>query len=431
VSRSFAVAFSGGRDSTALLHASLAPAAALGLRVHALHVHHGLHPAADAWLADAERECRRWAAAGAPLEFHAHRLTGAPARGASVEAWARRERYAALTAMARACGTSLVLLAHHRLDQAETFLLQALRGAGVAGLAAMPREAERDGIVWARPWIGIPRRAIDAYVKRERLRFVGDPTNEDPRFARSRLRCSVWPSLAGAFADADSALAAAARRAHAAREALDAFAAEVLAGVREDGSLELERWLALPPPQREPVLRAWLREHLGRGAPDALVERLRAELTGRAPARWPIGPGLELRRYRGRLTVHDAPRGERRPMPASLRIAGPGIYEVPAWRGALSVTATDAGGIAWVALRHCELRPRGGSERFQAAPNRPPRSLKKQFQAAAIAPWQRAAPLLYCDGRLAWVAGLGVDANALAQAGEPQAHLQWLADAPA
>ena len=152
-----AVAASGGRDSTALLHATARAARDLGLEVHALHVHHGLVADADAWLERLEAQCRRWRAAGLPVHFHSTRLDGRPARGESVEAWARRERYQALAAMARHAGCALVLLAHHRRDQAETFLLQALRGAGPAGLAAMPRRAERAGLTWARPWLAQPR----------------------------------------------------------------------------------------------------------------------------------------------------------------------------------------------------------------------------------------------------------------------------------
>ncbi|HET6599350.1 MAG TPA: tRNA lysidine(34) synthetase TilS, partial [Burkholderiaceae bacterium] len=148
--RIVAVAYSGGRDSTALLHATLAAAAPLSVHVVALHVHHGLSPNADAWLAHCDAQCARWARRGHPLTFAAQRLATQPARGESVEAWARSARYAALAEMALAHGATLVLLAQHRRDQAETFLLQALRGAGVAGLAGMPRGVERAGIVWQR-----------------------------------------------------------------------------------------------------------------------------------------------------------------------------------------------------------------------------------------------------------------------------------------
>src|SRR4051812_12120510 len=102
--RCIAVAYSGGRDSSALLHSTLTSAATQGIEVVALHVHHGLSANADAWLAHCEAQCRRWAAAGRPVRFAFRRLEERPARGESVEAWARRERYRALREMALDAG---------------------------------------------------------------------------------------------------------------------------------------------------------------------------------------------------------------------------------------------------------------------------------------------------------------------------------------
>ena len=160
-----------------------------------LHVHHGLSVHADAWLAHCDSLCRRWAARGKQLAFATRRLTGRPERGESVEAWRGANVTRALRELALEHGVSIVLLAHHEQDQAETFLLQALRGAGVAGLAAMPRQVERDGVVWARPWLRRDPDEIAAYVRRHRLTHIDDDSNADPRFARKRLRLTVWPSL--------------------------------------------------------------------------------------------------------------------------------------------------------------------------------------------------------------------------------------------
>ncbi|HJW10764.1 MAG TPA: tRNA lysidine(34) synthetase TilS, partial [Albitalea sp.] len=122
-----AVAYSGGRDSTALLHATLKAAAAQGVQVLALHVNHRLSPHADAWQQHAQAQCERWAERGWPVRFVAQQLEGKPPKGESIEAWARQARYRALRNMALAHGATRVLLAHHRRDQAETLLLQALR----------------------------------------------------------------------------------------------------------------------------------------------------------------------------------------------------------------------------------------------------------------------------------------------------------------
>src|SRR6218665_692234 len=130
-----AVAYSGGRDSTALLHATAAQARRLndeqdaGLCVVALHIHHGLSSHADAWLLHGQAQCERWAGEGLPIRLQWHRLDGKPPAGESIEAWARAQRHAALAAPCDALGADLLLLAQHCRDQAETLLLHALRGA--------------------------------------------------------------------------------------------------------------------------------------------------------------------------------------------------------------------------------------------------------------------------------------------------------------
>lgn len=305
-----AVATSGGRDSTALLHCTVRQGAALGVEVHALHVHHGLMPQADAWQDHVAAQCRRWGVACAT-----QRLPGAPARGDSVEAWARRGRYRALAQLARERGIGLVLLAHHRRDQAETFLIQALRGGGAAGLAAMPRLAERDGVAWARPWLDLPRAAIEAYARRHRLAFVDDGSNDDPRFARGRLRATVWPALQAAFPDAEATLARAAARAAVDAAVLSELAASDVAAVRGDGeSLAVDRWLGLSPARRVNALRAWLGATLPEPVPETLVRRLADELPGCHHAEWPAGSGrLLLRRRRLRLAALPRQSGEASP----------------------------------------------------------------------------------------------------------------------
>jgi tRNA(Ile)-lysidine synthase len=409
MSRTVAVAVSGGRDSMALLHCTARAAKPLGVGVIALHVHHGLQPDADAWADQVGRACARWS-----VPFFMQRLAGKPAKGDSIEAWARLGRYRALASMARAAGAGLVLLAHHRRDQAETFVLQALRGAGPAGLAAMPTQVEREGLVWARPWLNLTQESIAAYARRHRLRFVDDPSNADARHARSRLRAQVMPALRQAFPDAESLLAAAAARCAEADAVLSEVAQSDLAALSDGTALRLAPWRTLSGARRRHVLRAWLRQRLGRGAPQTLVDRLLQELPGAGPAQWPCDGGL-LRRYRGRLEM-TVPSGAKPP----ARNDEPGqmgaLHAVPVWQGGLSVDV----------LRDAQWRSRSGGERFQRAPGTPPRSLKKQFQAAGVPSWQRDAPLLYAsDGRLLFVPGLGIDARAFAAPGEPQLALSW------
>ena len=446
-----AVAFSGGRDSLALLHASCRAARVLGLQVVALHVHHGLLSEADDWLRSARRLCRRWQRRGWPVRLRWARLDGSPAPGDSTEAWARLGRHAALDRLAKEEGATLLLLAQHRRDQAETFLLQALRGGGPAGLSAMPVQAERAGLVWARPWLDQPRAAIELYVQRFRLLAVDDPSNADPAFARNRLRLQVWPALTAAFGGAEAALAAAACRAQEAAAALAELAALDLAPVVDaQGRLQVDGWRQLSAARQANALRAWWSVQAGRGAPQALVGRLLAEVPLRGAARWPAGGGFECRLYRGWLQVVGpvvgmgpvarrgaalAPASPSSPADSTvLDCSHPGHWPLPGWPGCIEVSVVDPAsaqpGLSPSVLSWVRPRARTGGEQFQTSPRSLPRSLKKQFQAAGVPEHQRAVPLLWsADGQLLFVPGLGPDARHWAPAGQPALALRWCADA--
>ena len=182
-----AVAYSGGRDSAALLHATLMSTQASGWQVVALHINHGLSAHAGEWERFCADQCAAWAAQGLAVRFASSRLSTRPQTGDSIEAWARRERYAALRTMAVAHGASVLLLAHHRRDQAETLLLQALRSAGVAGLAGMPRQIERDRAA----------DALGAAGDECRARHVGREIHRPCMPSSRALRNSAIPAAAG------------------------------------------------------------------------------------------------------------------------------------------------------------------------------------------------------------------------------------------
>lgn len=405
-----AVAFSGGLDSTALLHV----ATRSGVRVLALHVHHGLQPQADEWAAHCESVAVAFGAS-----FDCTRLSGVPGRGDSIEAWAREGRHRALNDMAVAAGADLLLLAHHRRDQAETFLLQAMRGAGTAGLAGMPRAQWRDGICWARPWLEQPRELIQAYAERHGLRWIEDPSNGDARFARNRLRQTVWP----AFPAAEAGLAHAARWAQQAQALAVEVAADDLARLATPERLDLTALAGLSPARASNALRAWLTPHTA--APASLIERLLAEWRPGATLSWPA-PGGALHAYRDGL--HWAADEVQAPPPARVDFSRPGLHRQPAWGGAWLVEPASPG-ISPARLANLAQRARTGGERFQRAPASAPRPLKKACQEAGLPPWRRGGPLLFdTEGRLIAVAGLDMDARAFAEKDEPQLALRWLDD---
>ena len=202
----------------------------------AVHVHHGLSTLADDWVAHCEREVAALRSAaglgGERLRLVVRRLDHRPAVGESIEAWAREGRYAALRSASVEAGASRLLLGHHRRDQAETFLLQAAarrrlaRACGHAGL-----RQRRGGVDWVRPWLHLPREAIEAYVAGHGIAYIDDDSNGDRRYARNRLRLEAWPALSTAFDQAEKAFAASAGWMQQASDALDELAALDLAHV--------------------------------------------------------------------------------------------------------------------------------------------------------------------------------------------------------
>lgn len=453
------MAFSGGPDSLALLHTTCRVAVVLQLQVLALHVHHGLLPQADAWLKHAQDLVAQWRRQGWPVRLAWTRLHGAPAPGDSLEAWARAGRHAALNRLAHAGGASLLLLGQHRRDQAETVLQQLLRGAGPAGLAGMPRQARRAGLVWARPWLNQPREAVLAYLLTHQLQPVQDPSNADLRLGRARLRQQVWPALQAGFPEAEVALAQAARRAQEADAALAELATlDLAACVADDGALALAPWRRLSAARQANALRAWWRQHTDQRPPDTLVQRLLQELPAPAAAaagrparaegsepgplagskRWPAAGGWVARCHRGWLrllpelpaVLASAPALAPASAATVLNLAAVGWHALPAWGGGLWVQPCAQGGLAAEQLQAVRLQARQGGEQWQAAARSVPRALKKQFQAAGVPAWQRQGPLLFQGEQLLWVAGLGVDARAVAPAGQAQFSLLWCMVAP-
>ena len=431
-----AVAASGGRDSTALLHctaraaAQLAITCGVSLHVHALHVHHGLHVHADSWLDHVSAQVKRWARNGLPLTFHHHRLLTSPQQGESVEAWARRERYVALAKMANELGCDAVLLAQHRRDQAETVLLQALRGAGPAGLAAMPKAALRDGIQWLRPWLTQSRESIDVYINRWQLGYVDDPSNVNARFARSRLRQGTWLRLVDDFPDAELAFSSVAARAQEAAECLQDIARLDLERCTKGQTLLIARWLELGASRRANSLRTWLTETRVGPVPESLVKRLLAELPGKASGRWPFH-SAELRLHQSILSVGLGGLPTRlttAPVACSVDLSSPGVVSLSKWRGHFVVEETQGPGLEASALTASICRARAGGEQFQATSKSVPQRLKNHFQRLGLPVWRRTGPLVFANGKLVFVPGLGMDARAQSSTALRRVTLTWCPD---
>jgi len=244
----WAVAYSGGADSTALL---LAAHRAWPGQVMALHIHHGLQDAADAFEQHCIALCDRL-----QVPLHIVRVRAHPAHGESPEDAARRARYAALAEAARAQGAAAVWLGHHADDQVETLLLALSRGAGLPGLAAMPARFEREGVVFERPLLEVPGPALREGLRADGIAWVDDPTNTDRGYTRNRIRHELLPALARTFANPRQTFARSAAHAAQAQLLLDEVAQEDL--VRVGNPPRIAELQTLSEARLSNVLRHWL-----------------------------------------------------------------------------------------------------------------------------------------------------------------------------
>jgi tRNA(Ile)-lysidine synthase len=407
------VAFSGGPDSTALLHAlaQLPEARARGLR--ALHVDHGLHAHSAAWA----EHCRSFCAA-LELPCEVFRVQLDSGRGEGLEAAARRARYDALAAQLR--DGEYLLLAHHRDDQAETVLLKLLRGAGPEGLGGM-RELRPFGRgQLCRPLLALSRQQLRDYVATHQLDCIDDPSNSDTRMARNQLRREILPRLMQHWPHAvDSILHSAALS----RAAADALRVQWLAAFdvlhdTANGSLYADGWLALNPALREPLLDHWLHAR-GLPAPTTAqrrqIERQCGARAGQLPCiRW---AGAELHIWKGRLWA----------LPPEV------VFDTDwelSWHGE-PLALPDGGKLSLTdaSTRLAEplnVRLRRGGERIKPAGDAHTRELRDLFQQGLMPPWQRAAcPLLYAGNELVAVADRWVSARGAAIFEQAGARPHW------
>ena len=409
------VAFSGGPDSTALLHAlaALPQARARGLR--ALHVDHGLHPDSTTWAAHCRQVCAALGMDCAVLRVHVDRNAGE-----GIEAAARHARYAALGDALHA--DEWLLLGHHRDDQAETVLLKLLRGAGPEGLGGMRaiRPLGR-GRLW-RPLLALPRASLRAHVTADGLACIDDPSNADRSLARNRLRHEVLPQVLQTWPHAIDSILHSAALSRTAADSLQARWLEALDALRDPhaGSLEVSGWLALDAAVREPLLDHWLHAQ-GLSAPTAAqrrqIERQCHARPGQQPCiRW---AETELHIWRGRLWARRVPatpcdptwertwHGEPIELPDGSTLA----LDPPA---ALSPPV--------------QVRLRRGGERIKPAGEAHTRELRDLFQRAGMPPWQRGdCPLLYADGELVAVADRWLSARGAALFDGIGSRPRWLA----
>jgi tRNA(Ile)-lysidine synthase len=391
-----ALALSGGIDSMVLLDALTPFVASHPLLLSAIHVHHGLSPNADRWAHFCAEQC---ALRNIPLTVHRLRLERGP--GQSIEALARAARYECLMA----ADADVVALAHHADDQAETVLLQLLRGAGPRGVSAMPGFREGQPSLW-RPLLSLSRQKLHDYARLRDLTWIEDESNVDQKHKRNLLRHAVAPLLSASFPGYPGTLVRAAAHQAEASALLDELAALDAAGAVDELGLDRVSLAALPAARAANLLRWFIRrEGLRPPSQASLSEMLRQLVLTSDDAKVSIAhEGREIGVHRGRILIHPRP-------PEPYVLAWHGEHEVRLPWGALTFVPVRGAGLCADKLKQAtvSLRSRTGGERIQLATDRPHHAVKKLMQQAGLPWWERdALPLVWCGDELAAIPGIGV-----------------------
>jgi tRNA(Ile)-lysidine synthase len=435
-----AIACSGGLDSMVLLQLASGWCQAHGHTLLVFHVHHGLSTNADAWLRHVE-------ASAAALGVRAdHRHVQIDTGGSGTEAAARKLRYRALGDMCREHGATLLLTAHHLDDQAETVLLQLLRGSGPAGLSGMdaansaPELLGNPDLVMARPLLPLSRLDLESHARECALDWVEDESNSDTRYARNALRHRVMPALALAFPGFQERFARSAAHAQSAQRLLTELAESDLAASLVDGAIDVARLRSMSLDRVYNLLRHWFAgQGLAMPSTAWLTEMVAQLFEARIDAQLLVThPACHIRRYRDRLVI--TPKlpdlaGMRDPDDAGIIDKAGETFR---WQGEAQLAFPDYGGVLhvepaqvgfdpdWLRAQVLVIDFRKGGERLKLAANRPTRALKAHYQAAGIPAWERARLPIVSSGRdLLFAAGLGMDCHHYSDRAAGLVALRW------
>ncbi len=414
----YIVAFSGGLDSTVLLHALATRSEQHGIPLLAVHIDHGLQQESDQWA----EQCRS-AVADLGVEFQSKRVSVDVAAGKGQEAAARDARYAALASLMSP--GDWILSAHHQDDQAETLLLNLLRGSGPAGIAGIAAiRAFADGWL-ARPMLAFARDSLQEYATQHDLRWIEDPSNSDHSFDRNFLRHEVLPKLETRWPELAKRLYRSSRIAGDTASLLDDLAAidAQTLGDRHD-RLRVDELKSLSVERQRNVLRYAIRQ-LGLPTPSAAqLQRVLDEVVAARDDAEPVlkWSGVEVRRYRNCLyllapDLVENPTDTRLPKGCDRVELGHGL-------GALRLEPDAAQGLdAKLLERGLELRYRQGGEKLRLIDQSHTKTLKNLLQEKSIVPWMRnRIPLVFAGDELVAVADLWLAADA---ASTPGVAIYW------
>ena len=431
-----AIAYSGGLDSAVLLHLVHAYARLHQIEIFAFHVHHGLSPNADEWLAHCRQQCTEL-----NIAFDARKVQVGKKEKNGIEEAARLSRYAALGDMCRAHDVPLLLTAHHQDDQAETVLLQLLRGSGVAGLSGMDGANYATdllgdaNLLMGRPLLQLARTDLEKIVTGNAIAFVEDESNLDPRYARNALRHQVMPVLAQHFPGFQQRFARTAQHAQSAQRLLIELATQDLTACLDGACLDVTKLRQFSADRIDNMLRYWFGSRGVRMPSTAWLNEMRTQLLeAKHDAQLCVTHAdCHIRRHRDRVYITPKldPAMLEQP-PLAFHWDGASAMQFAEFGGTLFFEEAEQGvGADWLRGEALTLQLRSGGERLKPAWNRPTKSLKYHYQAGDVPAWERERlPLVFAGKQLLFAAGIGMDCHSFSADVGMLIQLRWQFDSP-
>jgi tRNA(Ile)-lysidine synthase len=405
--KSMTVALSGGMDSVVLLHLLHQLQKSHHFTLKASHVHHGLSKNADKWVKFCEKLCTKLSV---PLDVHYIKLPQKKSLG--IEGEARQLRYEKLLQSK----TDFIVLAHHEDDQAETFLLQLIRGAGVKGLSSMAHFDDSRRL-W-RPLLNASRTDIESYAKKHQLKWIEDESNQNIDFDRNFIRSKVLPILNNRFNHITKVISRSSSHLAEAQHLLDDLAQidlkSYLKSYYYKHKLNVKTLDKLSNARAKNALRFWL-EINDQLMPsrDLLDELLRQVLTAKKDAtiKIQLSKEFEIRRYQD--AIYIVPKNHKNLKNYEIIWAGESEIILPNGQKLIFKKVKGRGiNLKFLRDQKLKIRNRQGGESFKPDSKRPTKKIKQLLQESDLPPWEREfLPLVFVGDKLAFVPNFGIDIN--------------------